>query len=432
MQKFMPASSAVTLLHMSSEDPAAPEKPHDRREAHATLGAGLFTNGVWDMLSIVVPLYAVAVGLSVAEIGLIMGARSVLPAVLSIHGGILMDRWGTRSVLMRLGIASFILPLLYPASGWFSILVLLQLLLGLASGVGMAAAQTWSLQSSRGDTGALAQFSFVSRLGTFIGPVMVGAIWDFLGAWAAFASISLWAAGILVSAGYGAPPRAARGDDTPVQRASRAQTISALIPRWAEHKHAFALAAIPAVAFVLAVSFLRNAPGAIQASFYVVYLGDIGFSGTLIGTLVGIAEFFGVLGSLFAAPMERLMRTHWLVILCIAGSVAAIALTPLIGGFLILLIVASAVRGVAQGVSQPLMYSILGRAVPVAMHGATVGLRNSVTRLASIITPAVMGVIGETAGIAASFYVIGAMLLTGTAVLAVVAHFVLEDKRSSA
>ena len=54
------------------------------RDLRATLGAGLFTNGVWDMLSVVVPLYAVAVGLNAAEIGLIVAARSVLPAVLSI------------------------------------------------------------------------------------------------------------------------------------------------------------------------------------------------------------------------------------------------------------------------------------------------------------------------------------------------------------
>ena len=40
------------------------------RDLLATLGAGLFTNGVWDMLSVIVPLYGVAVGLNAAEIGL--------------------------------------------------------------------------------------------------------------------------------------------------------------------------------------------------------------------------------------------------------------------------------------------------------------------------------------------------------------------------
>ncbi len=387
---------------------------HDRREAHATLAAGLFSNGAWDMLSVVVPLYAVAVGCSVAQIGLIVAARSVLPAALSIHGGILMDRWGTRRILLWLGIASAVLPLLYPASGWFAALVILQLLLGLASSLAMAAAQTWSLQSSHGDTAVLARFSLVSRIGTFIGPVVIGAAWDVFGASAAFACVSLFAAGMVVSAGYGA----ARVQHTNVPDVSTRQIVSALIPRWTEHKRAIALAAIPAVAFVLAVSFLRNAPGAIQGSFYVVYLGDIGVSGTMIGVLVGISELFGVAGSLFAAPMERVVRTRWLVVACIASSVAAIAITPLVAHVLVLLVLAAAVRGLAQGLSQPLMYSLLGRAVPATVHGATGGLRSSVTRLASIITPAVMGVVAEAWSIEASFYIMGGMLLAATLALA--------------
>jgi MFS-type transporter involved in bile tolerance (Atg22 family) len=184
-----------------------------------------------------------------------------------------------------------------------------------------------------------------------------------------------------------------------------------------EHRDALVLAAIPAVAFVLAVSFLRNAPGAIQASFYVVYLGDVGFTGTMIGILVGFCELAGVFGAFMAARMERVIRPHALVIVCIASSVTAIAITPLIGHFLALLFIAAAVRGVAQGLSQPLMYSLLGQAVPPSVHGATVGLRNSVTRLASIITPAVMGVAAELWGIEASFYVVGALLVAATAAL---------------
>jgi MFS-type transporter involved in bile tolerance (Atg22 family) len=193
------------------------------------------------------------------------------------------------------------------------------------------------------------------------------------------------------------------------------------MPRWAEHRDALVLATIPAVAFVLAVSFLRNAPGAIQASFYVVYLGDIGVSGTLIGLLVGFCELAGVLGAFMAARVEQVIRSHTLVIVCIVSSVAAIAITPLIGHVLTFLFVAAAVRGIAQGMSQPLMYSLLGQAVPASVHGATVGLRNSVTRLASIITPAVMGVVAEVWGIAASFYVVGALLLIATGALAVAA-----------
>jgi MFS family permease len=414
---------------MQSETPRA---LIEKREIHATLGAALFTNGVWDMLGVVVPLYGVAAGLSAAEIGFVVAARSVLPTALSIHGGILMDQWGTRRVLRWVGVASTVLPLVYPIAGLFTVLLLLQLLLGLSSSLGMSAGQTWNLQSSHGDTAKLAYFSLVSRIGTFLGPVMVGAIWDAFGAWAAFASISLWASGIVASAAYGAPAVADQGKPASTTRLTASRSIGALLPRWSEHKNALALAAIPAVAFVLGVSFFRNAPGAIQASLYVVYLGDLGMSGTVIGTLVALCELFGVLGSLLAAPLERAMRAHWLVIACITTSVLAIAATPLIGRVFGLLVVAAAVRGIGQGLSQPLVYSILGRAVPAAAHGASVGLRNAVTRLASIITPAVMGIAAEAWGIEVSFYVVGAALLVGTAALAVFARSSISTHASMA
>jgi MFS family permease len=384
-----------------------------RRNDFAALGAGLFTNGVWDMLSVLVPLYAVAVGLNAAEIGLIVAARSVLPAALSIHGGILMDQLGTRRVLLWVAAGSTALPLLYPVSGWFAVLTLLQLLLGLATALGMAASQTWAMHSGRGDTAMLARYSIATRIGTFLGPVAVGAAWDLYGAWVAFACVSVCGAGIIAATAY-STSGSAQHSMTPHQHGA-----AMLLPRWEPHKQALLLALLPSVAFILAASFLRNSSGSIQSSLFIVYLNGIGMSGTLIGTMVAIAELAGVLGSLLAAPVERRLRANRLVILCIVVSLVAISITPLIGHALILLIAACATRGIVQGMSQPLMYSILSHEVPGERHGASVGLRNTVVRLASIVTPALMGVAAEAWGIEASFYVIGAAFLMVTAVLAI-------------
>ena len=394
---------------MSERNDHADRATRADRDLLATLGAGLFTNGVWDMLSVVVPLYAVAVGLNAAEIGLIVAARSVLPAVLSIHGGILMDQLGTRRVLMWVAACSTLLPLLYPISGWFVVLATLQLLLGLASALGMAASQTWAMQVGRGDTALLARYSVATRIGTFIGPVVVGAVWDYYGAWAAFSCVALCGAGIMVATACStnAAPELPHGRGAAV-----------LLPRWEPHKAALLLALIPSVAFILAASFLRNSSGAIQSSLFVVYLNGIGFSGTLIGMLVAIAELSGVAGSLLAASVERRLGSYTLVILCIVVSLLCISSTPLIAHMLVVLFAMCVLRGIVQGMSQPLMYAILSNEVAGNRHGASVGLRNAVVRLGSIITPAVMGVVAEAYGIEASFYVIGAVFLTITAVLA--------------
>jgi len=394
--------------------PYEPVTSRPDRETLATLGAGLFTNGAWDMLSVVVPLYAVAVGLNAAEIGLVVAARSVLPAALSIHGGILMDQLGTRRVLLWVAVASALLPLLYPLSGWFAVLMVLQLLLGLASALGMAASQTWAMQTSRGDTAMLARYSVATRIGTFLGPVVVGAVWDLFGAWAAFTSVALCGAGIIAATAQSA------GSTQPEM--PHGQGLAVLLPRWEPHKQALLLALVPTVAFILCASFLRNSSGAIQSSLYIVYLNSIGMSGTLIGALVATAELSGVAGSLLAARMERRLGAAPLVITCIAVSLICMSATPLIAQFLVVLIAACALRGIMQGMSQPLMYAILSNEVASNRHGASVGLRNAVVRLGSIITPAAMGLAAEAYGIETSFYVIGAAFMLITAGLALAAR----------
>lgn len=405
-KRLIPTPSGTRLI---------PES-HRERENRASLGAGLFTNCVWDMLSVVVPLYAVAVGLSPAEIGFVVAARSVLPAALSIHGGIVMDQLGTRRVLLWVAAATAALPLLYPLSGWFTVLTALQLLLGLAASLGMAASQTWSLHTCRGDTALLAHYSVVTRIGTFLGPVIAGAAWDLHSPWAAFACVALSGAGVVAAAAYGVP---AVPPPAPVE--PRPSAAAVLLPRWDLHVQALALAAVPAVAFILAASFLRNGSGAIQSSLYVVYLDGIGVTGTVIGALVAFSELSGVAGSMVAAAMERRVRGDRLMLACIAASIASLAVTPLIGHSLLLLVAASAARGIGQGISQPLMYSILGHGAPSERHGSAVGLRNAVVRLASIVTPAAMGIIAEAWSIEASFYVVGAVYVLATAALVLAA-----------
>ena len=386
----------------------------------ATFGAGLFASGQWDMLAVVVPLYAGLIGLSPIEIGVVVGARSVLPTLLSIHGGILMDRWGTRRVLIWLAVATAGVPLLYPVSPWFAPLILLQMALGLAGNLAMAGTQTLANQLSGGQTTALARFSFFSRIGTISGPIIIGAAWDAFGTWAAFTVIAVWG-GCTLGTVLLVPPPKPDGDDDANQYVSKdGERSQGLLPRWRDHAEAVVLAAVPAIGFILAVTFLRNGPGAIQASFYVVYLADIGVVGTLIGALVGLSEAFGAVGALLAAPLAKVMRPHWIVISFVASAIFFIVITPLVGHVFILLAVAAGLRGLSQGLNQPVMYSILSRAVGPTAQGTVVGLRNTVNRLSSIILPVLMGAAANAWGVSISFYVMGGVLLLACAGLSLV------------
>lgn len=384
--------------------------PIARRALYGTYGVGLFSGGQWDMMGILIPLFAVFVGLGPSEIGLVVAARSVLPVLFSIHGGVLMDRFGTRAVAYWLAFATIALPLFYPLAGWFWTLTTLQLVSGLITTLAMASGQTLINQLSRGDPAELGRFSFVTRFGNFVGPVLIGFVWHRLGVWPAFLFISLW--GLFTLASVLLIP----SDPGPNDRI--AKPLAGFWPRWADYREAFTLAAIPAVAFALFITMIRNGPGAIQASFFVVYLDQIGISGTTIGFLTGLSEISVGLGSLAAGWFAARGRAHWLVILFVGSAVFFICLTPLVAEAMVLLIAATAARGFSQGVNQPLIFSILSRSVSDGRQGAAVGLRNTVNRLANIIVPALMGFIAEWWGIEASFAIIAVLLLAGCGLIA--------------
>ena len=388
-----------------------------KRALLGTYGVGLFSGGQWDMLGILIPLFAVFIGLGASEIGLVVAARSILPVVFSIHGGVLMDRFGTRHVAFWLALATATLPLLYPISSIFGTLFLLQLFTGLNSTLAMASGQTLINQISEGDPMELGRFSFVTRFGNFAGPILIGFVWHHWGTWPAFLFIAGW--GFLTLSSVALIPKPTKiSKPHSTLKEEKTFALIDLLPRWTDYRDAMMLARIPAVTFSLMITMLRNGPGAIQASFFVVYLNSIGISGTTIGFLTGLSELSVGLGSLAAGWFAARGKAHWLVIIFVGSAVFFICLTPIVASTFTLLTVATVARGFSQGVNQPLIYSILSRSVDAAQQGAAVGLRNTVNRLSNIVIPAFMGFVAEWWGIGASFAIIALLLIGSCFVIA--------------
>ena len=66
----------------------------------AIYATGLLGMGYNDLYIFLIPLYALSLGMSAGEIGALAGARHLLPVFLSIHVGVLKDRFGTRRVIL--------------------------------------------------------------------------------------------------------------------------------------------------------------------------------------------------------------------------------------------------------------------------------------------------------------------------------------------
>src|SRR5262245_55642052 len=94
--------------------------------------AGPFSMGYVDFYTFLIPLYGLSLGLDAAEIGLLVGARSLVAMFLSIHIGVLMDRFGTRKVTLFFVWVGMALSPLFPLAPSFWPLLLLQLLSGAA------------------------------------------------------------------------------------------------------------------------------------------------------------------------------------------------------------------------------------------------------------------------------------------------------------
>jgi sugar phosphate permease len=126
---------------------------------------------------------------------------------------------------------------------------------------------------------------------------------------------------------------------------------------------------------------------------------------------------------------EKYFKPHWVLIGFVIASIAFVSITPVLGGIFVLLAIATFGRGFAQGLTQPVIFGILSRAVDSSVQGTSVGLRTTSNRAASVIVPLAMGFVVEHVGLINSFYVCGGVLIAITLGIALYVHR-LPDFRS--
>jgi MFS family permease len=371
--------------------------------------AGFFSNSLADVASVVLPLWLASVGVSTTMIGVVVGSRHLLPFLLSIHGGALMDRVGVRQLMIGCALVSAAALPLFPVVGWIPAVIMLQMLNGYGSSMGWIGAQTCFGRLLSGSSTYAGRFSFSLRLGSFTGPPLAGLAWDHIGVWGAFAVLSVWAAGIAAAAMF-VP---AEADGPPERR--RRLCWGDVLPRLSDYRDAVVLSREPAMQVVLLITIMRIAASSIQDSFYPVYLTSIGLPATQIGLLVTCCSALGAVSALWVGFATRFMSPLWVLIWTTFGSIFFVSITPYLDG-LFQLSVSAALRGLCMGLSQPLMLSLLADAAGSGALARGAALRTTANRVASAATPMTMGFVATSFGLGVSFYIIGA-LLTGAMVL---------------
>ena len=372
--------------------------------------AGLFAMGYTEFYTFLIPLYGFSLGMSAGEIGMLVGGRSLLAVFLSIHVGVLMDRFGTRRVTLFFVWTAMALAPVFPLVPWFWPLLLLQVVNGAALQFAWSGSQTLIAQLAEGEAEYIGRFSFFARIGTTLAPMIVGAAWDWGGAWPAYTLGVAWG-GMVTIALLRAPEAEFAGGSGRGSRRTASFRARDVIPQFPDYVRCFTLLAIPAVATTMAIIFLRTATNGVQSSIYVVFLKGLGLTGTSIGILFAAIEVMSGLGSLFAGRAMRLGDPQRTMLSGTVLSIVLICVTPFLGGIFLLLFLAQAARGWLQGVVQPLMFSVQAKAVGRYRQGSVVGLRQTMNRLAAIVIPPVMGAIADRWGAGESFVILGSLLL---------------------
>ena len=163
--------------------------------------AAAFSNSVADIASIAIPLWLAALGMEPFLIGIVTDTL-LRSFVFSIQGGALMDRLGTRRVMIIFSAMASVVPLLYPQAGWLPFILCLQLVGGLSESICWSGAQTLTNQVFKGKAVFSGRMIAATRVGTLLGPPFAGFMVEIFGGNGGFLAMSIWGAGTLVAIAY--------------------------------------------------------------------------------------------------------------------------------------------------------------------------------------------------------------------------------------
>ena len=381
-------------------------------------GTAFFTGNLFPISHVVVPLWAaVELDASLFMVGVIIASRQLLPVTMSIHGGALLDRFGPRSVIMVLGALGACSTVLVPFFPFIWATILLQIVIGFCETTNWIGVQSAVGTLMRGKAIFAGRMTASARTGGFFGPLLIGVAYETGGPVGGFVCFGAWALCGAIGAMFlprhkanardGGVAFTAEASSENIPADASADERKGVLPSRSDYREAFRLLVIPAVALVIAATFMRQTGSGIQASFYGVWLKDLGYTAATIGLLIGIGNGVSALAALSIGPLSRRLADYWLLILSVGAAILGVAATPLFDEF-ILLALAIGIRGAGQGLNLPLMMSIASRSVAPRLQGRAAALRISFNRLGGLLFPIIMGSLAEFIGLEQAFYVIGA------------------------
>lgn len=357
-------------------------------------------------------LYASQLGASTFAVGLMVTLKALLPILIAMPSGQLIDsigpmkmlKYGSWFLLASLACTVF-------ATG-LPLLALSQVLLGAAVVIMASSFQVLVSHGTREQRNdSIKKYSMWMSAGGMLGPIAGGLVASAfpipqdgyraafvasLAACVAFMAVLFW-----LSARY------------PHPEAGGVRVRDAFSPSgiMSSYRRGIGLAGSRPVQFGLTGTFLVMYIQALYMSFLPLFLAQAGFATMLIAMTISLK---GLAGMLSRFALGGLMKRYSLeVILMAAGTIAAVGvvLTPIAVMSPLTMLLLAAVVGGAVGVNLPVSIMIMVDAVGESERGKLMGLRLLANRFSQILSPAMFGILGQLFGLTTAFYSGGAVLV---------------------
>ena len=342
-------------------------------------------------------LFALGLGGTEATVGVLMALVALLPMLLSVSAGRLIDRVGPRRPLIASFLVLAIGVALPFASPYLATLYFSCTLVGTAFMLIHIAMN--SVFGAYGNPQERAvHFSWLAlgfSISNSIGPLVAGFAIDQFGHAQAMLTLAVFPAlGAVLLWGRKRPlPRPA-----PVPPGKRAGVLDLL--RIAQMRNTFIVSALLAMGWDL-YTFLMPLYGA-----------RLGLAATTIGIVMSTFALATFAVRLVMPHVVKRLR-HWVVMSSAMGIAGAAYLVfPLVSS-VPLLMALSFVLGLGLGCAQPIIMSLLYEASPPGRQGEAVGLRTSLLNGSHTLIPLASGALSAVAGMTPVFWLLATFLLGG-------------------
>ncbi len=371
------------------------------RQVWALLGHATLTQLITFVLRPATTYRALELGVPASWLGALSGSFALVPLVLALPAGHIVDRLGERRVmfagsLLMCAAGTVLLALGHTVPG----LVAGSVVLGtahLGAIVGQQALVANSTTTGRMDS-AFGYYTFAASLGQAAGPLMIVA---FGGTQAIPDTTPIFQAGIAVAIALFALTFAI--ESTRTERG----------PATTENVGVRQLLRLPGLAGALLTACTVLAAVDISLVYLPALGAERGIASSLIGTLLVLRAASSMASRFFLGRLSEAIGRRRLLILSIFGAAAGItvAAAPVPVWMLLL---AVAVAGFGLGVGQPLTMSWLAESAPPGARGRAMSLRLTGNRAGQVVIPGAIGMVAAGLGAAGVLWVTAAGLaLTG-------------------